>query len=296
MKHLSEATIQSLLDGELTDDAASRATDHLAVCEFCTNAFVEAEAAQTEVNLAFAAETAVAATACPSQRIWARIENEIDFLAAPHRAPVKAESKSFWQQVGVFWTPAQTAFAAGLAVAVFAAFFAIQALRQTESTPVQTIAETTKSQNVNPNSPIPVAENPVAIAPAKISNAPNDKPQIVKAVYHPKPAALPVAKDKGQRTMDVFKPLPEEHNYLNSIAELSKAVQTSDEFVMRPAFRVEYERNLAVMDKAIEAMQKQVRQNPRDENARRILFASYQNKIELLNTVAEKSQMIASLR
>jgi ribosomal protein S15P/S13E len=77
---------------------------------------------------------------------------------------------------------------------------------------------------------------------------------------------------------------------------LSQTVASSDEEVMRPSFRVEYEQNIALMDRAINKMQKQVRRNPNDENAKRILFASYQNKIDLLNTVAEKSQLMATLR
>jgi hypothetical protein len=51
-----------------------------------------------------------------------------------------------------------------------------------------------------------------------------------------------------------------------------------------------------MINKAIEKMQRQVRRNPNDENAKRILFASYQNKIDLLNTVAEKSQLMATIR
>lgn len=130
MKHLNEAIIQAFLDGELADDATERLTKHIALCERCANQLLEAEAGQAEVNFAFAAE---ASAPVPSQRIWARIENEIDFLDAPNRDLAKVESKTFWQQWATFFTPSQFAFAGGLAAVVFASFFAIQILRQTST-------------------------------------------------------------------------------------------------------------------------------------------------------------------
>ena len=98
------------------------------------------------------------------------------------------------------------------------------------------------------------------------------------------------------RNADLNAPLVEERLYLDAINGLSETVASSNEAVMRPSFRVEYERNVAMIDKAIEKMQRQVRRNPNDENAKRILFSSYQNKIDLLNTVAEKTQLMATVR
>ena len=296
MKHLNEAIIQAFLDGELADDVTERVTKHIALCQFCTDALLEAEAGQAEVNFAFAAADS---SPVPSQRIWARIENEIDFLGAPGNA--KAEAKTFWQQWATFFTPAQFAFAGGLAAVVFASFFAVQILRQAQPKPDEVIAEN-KPDVSNPG------REEIAAATPKINETVQKNPvtapsRPVKSSYQPKRTAKMEVRNPGVRNSNSpiqnpksLEVLPEENNYLNSIAQLSKAVEASDEFVMRPSFRVDYERNLAVMDNAIAAMQKQVRSNPKDENARRILFASYQNKIELLNTVAEKSQMIASLR
>jgi hypothetical protein len=43
-------------------------------------------------------------------------------------------------------------------------------------------------------------------------------------------------------------------------------------------------------------MRKQVKQNPKNESAKQILFASYQNKIDLLNSVNERGVLMASMR
>ncbi|MEP6924915.1 MAG: hypothetical protein ABI954_10655 [Pyrinomonadaceae bacterium] len=298
MKHLNEATIQAFLDAELTEEAMERATQHFAVCESCTKILIKAEAELTEINFAFSAQVS---SPVPSQRIWARIENEIDFLGASNGNPIKAETKSFWQQWATFLSPAQIAFAGGLAAVVLISLFALQVLQQTVSQTDYIAAHNSNSNskisNTEPTEnavifPTPSVEEPTLV------KLPLTSPRLNKVLYQPKKVNRPEAqnpkpKTQNPKSLDV---LPEEHDYLNSIAQLSKAVETSDEFVMRPSFRVDYERNLAVMDGAISAMQKQVRRNPKDENAKRILFASYENKIELLNTVAEKSQMIASLR
>jgi hypothetical protein len=43
-------------------------------------------------------------------------------------------------------------------------------------------------------------------------------------------------------------------------------------------------------------MKAEVRRNPKDEAAKQILRASYQNKIDLLSSVADKTDLMASLR
>ena len=91
--------------------------------------------------------------------------------------------------------------------------------------------------------------------------------------------------------------MTEEKGLLDTIARLQKtAKDNEDELAMRPSLRVEYEKNLAVMDSAINQLQQQARKNPKDENAKQSLIATYRSKIDLLGTVAEKSQLVASLR
>ena len=291
MKHFDEVTIQAFLDGEMPDERMAQATQHLSLCDFCTKALMEAEAEMADINFAFAAE---ASAPIPTQRIWARIENEIDFLETKIAA-AKAGRKSFWESVAAVFTPAQIAFAGGLAAVILVSLFSLSVLQRQPALDGKQIAD-----NVKSNIPNIKIEEPVFVPTPEIKDS--APPNITRAprpikVSHSNKIQSPKSKVQSPKSeKDFTQILPEEHDYLNSIAQLSKAVNSNDEFVMRPSFRVEYEKNLAVMNQAISAMQKQARRNPKDENAKRILFASYQNKIDLLNTVAEKSQLVASAR
>jgi hypothetical protein len=56
---------------------------------------------------------------------------------------------------------------------------------------------------------------------------------------------------------------------------------------MRPSLQVEYERNLAVVDRAIVATRTAAKSNPNDSDAADFMFAAYQSKVDLLNTIAD---------
>jgi hypothetical protein len=91
-------------------------------------------------------------------------------------------------------------------------------------------------------------------------------------------------------------PLPGEVSYLKTIASLSSVIEANGEGVLRPSMRTEYERNLALVNHAIEATRRTARRNPKDPDAAEFLYSSYQNKIDLLSTVAEQGQMVAVAR
>jgi hypothetical protein len=61
----------------------------------------------------------------------------------------------------------------------------------------------------------------------------------------------------------------------------------SDKKGMRPGLQVEYERNLAVVDRAIAATRSAAKSNPTDPDAADLMFAAYQSKVDLLNTIAD---------
>ena len=65
---------------------------------------------------------------------------------------------------------------------------------------------------------------------------------------------------------------------------------------MRPSERVAYERDMAVVNDAIAKMKKEVRRNPKNESAKQVLYNSYQNKIDLLNSVSQREELVASLK
>jgi hypothetical protein len=80
--------------------------------------------------------------------------------------------------------------------------------------------------------------------------------------------------------------MPGERSYLQTIAKLDSTIQ-SNKKSMRPALQVEYERNLAVVDRAIAATRSAAKSNPNDPDAADFMFAAYQSKVDLLNTIAD---------
>jgi hypothetical protein len=65
---------------------------------------------------------------------------------------------------------------------------------------------------------------------------------------------------------------------------------------MRPSERVAYERDMAMVNDSIDRMRREVKKNPKNESAKQVLYSSYQNKIDLLNSVSQKGELMASLR
>jgi hypothetical protein len=65
--------------------------------------------------------------------------------------------------------------------------------------------------------------------------------------------------------------------------------------MMRPSERVAYERDMAVVNDSIAKMRQEVKKNPKNQSAKQVLYSSYQNKIDLLNSVSQKEELMASL-
>ena len=53
---------------------------------------------------------------------------------------------------------------------------------------------------------------------------------------------------------------------------------------------------MAVVDDAIAKMRVQINKDPKNDTAKQVLYSSYQNKIDLLNSVSQKEELVASLR
>ena len=83
-----------------------------------------------------------------------------------------------------------------------------------------------------------------------------------------------------------MKLIPGERSYLQTIARLDTTIK-SNKKDMRPSLRSEYERNLAVVDRAIAATRSAAKSNPNDPDAADFMFAAYQSKVDLLNTIAD---------
>jgi hypothetical protein len=160
----------------------------------------------------------------------------------------------------------------------------------------------------NRPSTVPAIEQPTAfsrvdeIATAKapryaqqaVDRDSNTRPQPVNASYVPdRRPAQPAAERPSVNTAGY---LPGEESYVKTIANLSQTVSGQKDTALRPSERVSYERDMAVVDDAISRMRKEIRKNPKSESARQVLYTSYQNKIDLLNSVSQKEELMASLK
>lgn len=86
-----------------------------------------------------------------------------------------------------------------------------------------------------------------------------------------------------------------EEKYLRAIASLERMIEIGGGASLAPSYRTVYERNLALVDGAIGEARKAVARNPKNAEAATFLFSAYQNKIDLMTTVADHAQ-VASLR
>jgi hypothetical protein len=96
----------------------------------------------------------------------------------------------------------------------------------------------------------------------------------------------PVATENAAPTIEPVKLLPGERSYLKTIARLDSTINANKK-QMRPSLQVEYERNLAVVDRAIAATRSAAKKNPNDPDTADFMFAAYQSKVDLLNTIAD---------
>ena len=87
--------------------------------------------------------------------------------------------------------------------------------------------------------------------------------------------------------------LPGEKDYQTAIASLEKTIKMGGDATLRPAVRVDYERNLAILDSAINQTRQVAARNPKDKDAVGFLMSVYQSKVELLTKVADQAQVAA---
>ena len=284
-------TIQAFLDGELSPDKSVRLTDHIVDCDACARVMAEAE---EENSVVFSALERELDTLVPTQRLWLRINESIEVEKS--RAP-------FWQKALAYvrlslQNPSMVA-AAGLilVVGLFALIWMPKGIDSDTaggSGPVPTVPTNTITTPA-PTAPQvaslePSNENPAPRAyTAKESNySPKElRKQIINANYR-EPVHAPTPQNAGY--------LPGEESYMKTIADLKENVESQKDAVFTPSTRVSYERDMAVVNDSINRMRDVVKKNPRNQAARQVLYSSYQDKIDLLNSVAQREELIASLK
>ena len=290
--------IQAFLDGETAPALSFEITDHAASCDQCALVIAQAEEENTQV---FAMLDREMNTLVPTQRLWSSITTALAEEKKQH---------SFWERIrsGILTAFANPSLSVALSVLiVFGIFAGVWTLRAPEmrvAGPVPAPA------------PVPVSQPQDSIA--QVDSTGNDSqpgPALAKNERGVRESKLPAARirDLVQPAVErsggssvraqraVLQPaaeeyLPGEESYIRTIATLKETVDGRKDAVMSPSVRISYERDMAVVNDSIKKMKDVVRRNPKNQAAKQVLYSSYQNKIDLLNSVVEREELLASLQ
>ena len=269
---LDEVKLQCYFDGELSPEMMESVTSHLASCATCAAAARELEEESALLTTAFAAEFE---TSVPTERLRQRIDEAV--LGERLATARSSEKRGFFAGLLNFGTQRTLGYASLAVVLAFAAIIGVVKMR---TTPAPIASITPEQHPANPEvAKAPSINEPVTPAPINISTpvkatetTTSYRPAKYTASSAPKPAPV--------------KLFPGERSYLQTIARLDSTIKSNKQ-AMRPSLQVEYERNLALVDQAIAATRSAAKSNPNDPDAADFMFAAYQSKVDLLNTVAD---------
>lgn len=300
-KCFDSGAIQAFLDGELAPEMSVKFTNHIAVCDDCAVALAEAE---EETAFVFAALDNELDTLVPTQRLWTKINDSI--TEEKRKTP-------FLQKVWSFITVslATPSFAAVLGFFVVAGIFvAVLTMRQDgQNEPIAKvdspkIATPVKETKIIADEIVPSSDSagdevvkPLNATERRTNSRENDfRKLVVKANYPDKKQPDSPIIDPPAPRVEKAVYLPGEASYVKTIATLNQTVEAQKDTVLRPSARIAFEKDLAVVQDSIDKMKNEVRKNPKNETAKQVLYAAYQNKIDLLNSVAERGELMASLK
>ena len=289
-RHLDEGIIQAYIDGELSREHAAAASAHLAACAACSAALAEAEGQCSFFADAFAPDDSVSV---PTAALRSRLNAAVAQLEAP------AESEQRHSQVrrsggllasfaGLFnFTPRAAAAFAALLVAVAAGIIYISSQRSRQATDTPEVARANNPAPAPAVQTTPESFEPKSAAPVEKVNG--GGPSVVAAKHG--------ARDIRRRPFAPRAPkaeaLPGEEEYRTAIASLEKTIKLGGDESLRPSLRADYERNIALLDSAIQQTRQVAAQNPKDKDAVGFLMSAYQSKVELLTRVADQAQVSA---
>lgn len=291
-RHLDEGIIQAYIDGELSQEHAAAAVSHLAACGSCSAAVAEAEGETTFFAAAFAPDETLSV---PTADLRARLNAAVARLeAAPESEQRHPQGWSLGGFLASFSglfdiTPRAAAAFATLLLAVALGIIYVSS-RKSEQKPAG--SEVVRTEATVP-APAPVLkttpEAGTTVATVATPERADKGPRVISAGHNRnsakrRPLAPVAPKEEG---------LPGEKEYRTAIASLEKTIKAGGDESLRPAVRADYERNIALLDSAIEQTRQVAAQNPKDKDAVGFLMAAYQSKVELLTRVADQAQVAA---
>ncbi len=277
---LDEGTLQSYCDGELSSTDAERITTHLTQCTPCSALADELLSFNDIVFAALAPEFQVAV---PTERLRQRIDDAIAGAHVMSTVPnsTLARARAWFASLTSPFTlrPQGFGYASLVAVLAFASVFGVAYWRSNDVSVVNPVALVAPPADVKPPAAPSAADSTGTELPKPPSAVGVNSSRRTRPVRH-----SVVAADK---TVAKVKLLPGERSYLKTIAVLDSTIKSVTDRPMRPELRAEYERNLALVDRALAAARTVAKNNPDDPDAAEFVFAAYQSKVDLLNTVAD---------
>jgi hypothetical protein len=306
---LSEGTIQAFLDGELAAHAVENVTHHIALCDNCAILLSEAE---DETAFAYSALEQEFNALVPTQRLWTKINSSIE---------EERRSNSVWQKIlaGVsgfgfhLSKPSVAAFASLLFVAGTFSYLwisrpmpnNIEVAGLDDSSGTIKIAQTPVFTPPTPSNPDPRVlpenvgsddtKNDTGVGAIKADNRKNLENDSANTTDFKSNKNRRPPIDEPKPVVTTLEYIPGEESYTSTIATLKSTVDGGKDLNLRASERVAFEKDMAVINDAINKMKAEVRKNPKNEAAKQLLFASYQNKIDLLNSVSERNDLMASI-
>lgn len=278
---------QVYLDGELDSASITAFAIHLGECEKCAMAFEQAEAESLKVLSALGGELD---TLVPTQRLWERISSEIQ---SDNRR------QSFFGRLtrsidGLISLEGVAAAAVAIVVVIFGLmdFYQEQPDVPTPSLASNSVASPEASPPSSGNLPLETSDDlpPISSRDFLASSALKDS-EIRKIVSQP-------AVQSSSRISGPFRgeaQIPGEESYIKAIRGLERGI-VAQPVSLSVSGRLSLERDLNLIDASIRKMRKVVRRNPQDLSARRILYAAYQDKIDILNSAVRRQDLMASIR
>lgn len=282
---LDEAKLQSYFDGELSIDLMESVTSHLASCVTCAAAARELEEETALFTTALSAEFEASV---PTERLRQRIDAAVsgERFAIAQATEKQSGLAAFFNGFLNFGTGRTLGYASLAVVIAFAGIIGVVMMR-TETPVAPNVATNNDKAVVNAPNP---AQSP-SVDVTTVSNQTSKENQTT-AVARPSAQSSKVQTPRRIKASTVPAPpepvklLPGERSYLQTIARLDSTIKSNPK-EMRPSLRAEYERNLAVVDRAIAATRTAAKSNPNDPDAADFMFAAYQSKVDLLNTIAD---------
>jgi len=299
---LDEGLLQAYIDGELSQVETSEAASHIAACESCAVALATAESEAAFFSSAFAPDDSVSV---PTEALRARIDDAVARLESTTDAN-QGRSRG-WNFGGFFaslsalfdFTPQRAAAFASI-IAVVAVALVYFAINRQPNEPVvsgrgeiaQAAASAPASTPATPNEIENSGDGAGKVTSLDVDGNHSKKPAVVPASYRHRRVGEGGLKSPVEHTK-APEPLPGEKDYQTAIASLEKTIKLGGDTALRPAVRVDYERNLAILDNAIAQTRQVAAKNPKDKDAVGFLMSAYQSKVELLTSVADQAQVAA---